>query len=505
MKMLNFNAPQEALAPQFYRREVDLSKVIAGGFVRNSVLSAMTYGGNMLVPSFLKTCDAIHPMVGSEDFDGLTQSCYGALLDSANTDATRAAIKSVVQPWNTAIVWSPGGRGLDSWLAVKLPEATLVERYIVASTNTTCPLSWKLQGSNDGENWIDVDTITNTEMWSLSTTREEKEFTIPAETRGTYLWYRIYITASNSDTMSISTFRLLRPASVCGRGQLLLDASAGNPLVLSFMDGFAADGVTPVDHTETLSSAIVQAPGYFDSYGTPITGADVQAPVDVYAKRSANGAVTVELVVAAQDDIPYLPGRMTEYEQNGMVCTTTQTNLENFHMPYSRWGAGYSGSGALKGVPNSTLRMADGEPFFVSKVYGINYATSKNHYGDIYAEEIGGSIARLPVFSPYGNSNVTNVLNRFIKSLSYPYSETGSMYMDGSIVYCRKSPLRYRFSSGKMYQKAAAEEGAVWEPVQKIKLGTFVINGSDFYQLKPTRPLSVWGMTEGDAMTYLDA
>lgn len=505
MKMLNFNAPQEALAPQFYRREVDLSKVIAGGFVRNSVLSAMTYGGNMLVPSFLKTCDAIHPMVGSEDFDGLTQSCYGALLDSANTDATRAAIKSVVQPWNTAIVWSPGGRGLDSWLAVKLPEATLVERYIVASTNTTCPLSWKLQGSNDGENWIDVDTITNTEMWSLSTTREEKEFTIPAETRGTYLWYRIYITASNSDTMSISTFRLLRPASVCAKGQLRLDASAGNPLVLSFMDGFAADGVTPVDYTETLSSAIVQAPGYFDSYGTPITGITTPTPVDVYAKRTANGSVSLELVVAGQEDVPYFPGRMTNYAQNGMVCTFTIGSDDSYFPAYSSWGDGAVYYTKSKKLGDSILKRIDGEPFFITKAKGSNCTDRYDVSLSCYIEENDGSLIQLENKADDYSKNCLNVINRYVRSIRYPYSRTNNLqWARGTKIYGRKSPLRYRYTGGKMYQRDTAE-GAVWETVQKIKLGTFVINGDNFYQPRPVRPLSVWGMTQGDAMTYLDA
>ncbi len=358
MRMFKFNAPQERLGPRFFTSAQNYAHVNAGRFVRNAVLNGMTYGGNDLVPSFLKTCDAIHPLCGTEDFDGMAQSCYGALLDSANTATTKAAIKSVVQPWNTSVVWAPGGRGLDSWLAAKLPEATLIERYIIASTNTTCPLSWKLQGSNDGSVWADLDVVTNTEMWSLATAREEKVFTIPEISRGTYLWYRIYVTGSNATTMSISTFRLLRPASACDRGQLRLEASAASPLVMSFMDGFASDGVTPVDHVESLSNAIVQAPGYFDSYGTPITSVTVPTPVDVYAKRGAGGSVTLELNVAGQASVPYFPGRMTSYAQNGMVCTTTRADLTGYHLPYQRWGT-MDHIFETKKLPTSTLKRID--------------------------------------------------------------------------------------------------------------------------------------------------
>ena len=502
MRMFNFNAPQEALESQLFRRTVDLSTVKAGAFVRNAVLSGMTYGGNDLVPSFIKTCDAIHPMCGSEDFDGNVQSVYGALLDSANTTTTKAAIKSVVQPWNTSVVWAPGGQGLNSWLAVKLPEATLVEKYIIASTSSTCPLSWIFQASNDGANWTDVDTVTNTEMWSLNT-REEKTFTIPAETRGTYLWYRLKVTATNATTMSISTFRLLRPAATCDRGQLLIDASAAKPLMLSFMNGFAADGVTPVDYTETLSSALVQALGNFDTYGTPISGSTVPLPIDIYAKRGAGGAVELQLEVSSATDTPYLPGVMTRYVQNGMTCTSTTTLTSAYYLPYQRWGASPYSSGS-KYLPNSTLKRSDGEPFFVSKVLCSNYINNGSHYSDIYAEEIDGSIARLPVVSSSSGYDVTNNLNRYIKSLQFMYAfANNNTDCFSARVYGRKSPRIYRVTNGKMYQRDTAS-GSEWEAVQKIKIGSFVLNGTDFYQVTPARPFSITGMANGVSNTYLE-
>lgn len=292
MRMFGFRAPQERIEPRFYKSTQDFTHVNTGRFVRNAVLSGMTYGGNDLVPAYLKTRDAIHPLAGTQSIDGDVQSCYGGLLDSVDSDATRAAIRSVCQPWNTSTLWTPGGNGVDKWLAAKLPENTLVESYIVATTAATCPLSWKLQGSLDGSTWADLHVVENTGVWG--TAREEKVFTIPEEGRGSYLWYRLYITASNAAAMSISTFRLLRAQSVCGKGQLRLDASAASPLVLSFMNGFASDGITPVDDMETLSAATVY--GLEDmNCNIPQVATDGFAHCDIVVQKYAGGGGVLSL------------------------------------------------------------------------------------------------------------------------------------------------------------------------------------------------------------------
>lgn len=498
--MYGFHAPQEKIEPRFWKSTQDFSDVNTGRFVRNAVLSGMTYGGNDLVPAFLKTCDAIHPLCGSEDFDGVAQSIYGSVLDSVNTSGTKAIIKSVVQPWNSSVVWAPGGTGVNSWLAVKLPEATLVERYLVASTSSTCPLSWKLQGSLDGTTWTDIHTVETTGTWTAA--REEKTFTIPEATRGTYLWYRLYITASNATTMSISTLRLFRVQSLCDRGQLRIDASAANPLLLSFMNGFGVDGVTPVDYTETLSEAITTSPGYFDSYGTPITVITTPTPIDVYAKRTAGGSVSIELVVAAQSDVPYLPGRMTSYLQNGMICTTETTLTSAFHPPYTVWGGAGDTSAYLR-CPQSNLKRADGEPFFVSKTYGVNYNSfGADGYINLCVEELDGSTLWLPVRCPNNYSYVTNNLNRYIKRLFVPV-QSASDRASGNVIYAPKTPLRYRFSGGKMYQRDNIA-GSAWSLVQKVKLGTFVANGTDFYQVQPVKPFCILAMTLSDVTNYIE-
>ena len=482
MRMFNFNTPQEVLEPQVFKREVDLSKVIAGRFLRNSVLSGKVYGGNDLVPAFIKTRDAIHPLAGTQSTDGEVQSCYGGLLDSADTEATRAAIRAVVQPWNTATVWAPGGQGLNSWLAVKLPEATLIEKYIIASMSSTCPLSWVLQASNDGESWIDLDTITNTEMWSLNT-REEKEFTIPTETRGAYLWYRLKITATNATTMSISTFRLLRPASVCAKGQLLLDASAGDPLILSFMDGFASDGVTPVDHIETLSSQMAFDLGDMNC-NIPQGVTSGWAHCDIVASKYAGGGECTLSLEAVNTSMALFNNNGMKSNIDGGFKVTTDSGGAAKAQSYLAW-CRYYGSQPQSYDNTTMFSRIDGKTFFVDKITASSTNTS-----NISVVEVDGRIVSLG--SVYNSSlDIKRTVKALIKTSPY-----------GLYVYSVASPYKYRISGGRLYQqeKNVSDE---WSPVQKIKLGTCDIYNGDIATLDiRSAPSLVW-QTDGNRLSTL--
>ena len=498
-RMYGFNAPHERVEPRFWKSTQDFSHVNAGPFVRNSVLSGMCYGDNFFVSSFLKSCDLVHPMCGYEDYEGTALSVYGGVADSVNSAASLAAVKSVLAPWNSSIVWAPGGNGANSWIGVRLPEASLCESYLVASTASTCPLSWRLEGSLDGMSWAVLHTVENTGVWGTS--REEKVFTVPEESRGVYLWYRLYVTASNASAMSISTFRLFRPASVCGRGELLIDASAASPLVLSFMDGFGSDTVTPSDFTESVSSPTVRALGLFDSYGTPVSALTSPTPVEVYAKRTDSGSVEFELCVAADSDVPYLPGAMTSYSQNGMVCSFT-IGGDGYYPAYIRWGDGnrWSSMPTYLYHGDSILKRADEVPFFVSKIYGCSYGEA-GVWTRCVAEELDGSFTYLANQRDY---STTYMLNRLVKSLRYQGSTTSQdAYRVGSAVYSHKYPLRYRCSGGKLYQRSVAA-GSSWEAVRKVKLGSFVAKGGDLYQVSPVKPWSLYGMVAGDVNLGLD-
>ena len=477
MRVYGFKAPQERLGPQFFRSEQSFENANTGRFVRNAVLDGMTYGGNDLVPAFLKTCDAVHPLCGTEDYDGVAQSCYGALLDSVNNATTKAAIKAGVQPWNTGVGWAPGGTGVDAWLAVRLPENTLIERYVLVSTATTCPLSFKIQGSLDGSTWADLHVVENSGVWESSYT--EKVFTIPEEGRGSYLWYRFYVTASNAATMSIRNFRLWRAQSVCDRGQLRVDASAGSPLLLSFMNGFASDGVTPVDYGERLSAAIVQALGDYDSEGLPISRQGT-VPVDIFAKRDSGGSVVVSVEAASDTETEYLAGRMRGPVDRGFMSSG----------PYDCWGTSVNAN--CGGV--NTLTRVDGKPFYCTKI--IINATGSPAQLIIIEEDksISGKFER-----------GTHLVRRFIRGVRTVIVYGGSRDLMAARFFAQPSPLKYRISAGKVYQKDTRAEASAWPPVQKIKIGSAVYNGTDLYQLQPRSSMLMQWMTQGDNVSYLDA
>ena len=447
MRMFGFHAPQERIEPRLWTSVQNLTNANAGRFLRNAVLDGPTYGGYDMVPAFLKTRDAIHPLCGTQSIDGDMQSCYGGVLDSVNSDATKAAARCVIQPWNTGTTWAPGGNGVDKWLAVKLPEGTLVERYIVASTSTTCPLSWKLQGSLDGSAWADIHTVESSGTWTA--TREEKIFTIPEETRGTYLWYRLYITASNATTMSISTFRLLRPQSVCDEGQLLLDASAANPLILSFMDGFS--GTTPVDHSESLSAGALFNLSDMNC-NIPQINTESWAHASIVATRTGSGSVTISLEASNQSNALFNNAGMKSNIDGGFKITSPSGGDAGVN-DYKGWCVS---RGTATG--NSKLSRVDGEPFYVSRV-----VVSTNYSLQLIVFELDGTTLNMG----RKTLNQEYVLNRQVLGLhKQPAGTYSSVY-----VYSTSSPFKYRISSGKLYQQETNISDD-WTAVQKIKLGT---------------------------------
>lgn len=280
--------------------------------------------------------------------------------------------------------------------------------------------------------------------------------------------------------MSISNFRLLRAQSVCDRGQLRLDASVASPLLLSFMDGFASDGVTPVDYTESLSSAIVQALGDYDSEGLPISGQGA-VPVDIFSKRDSAGNVTINIEAASSTETKYLAGGMKAQTDRGFSAVSGR---------YNAWGE--ESTNTELGSGTYAIERTNGEPFFCMKVRGSTWAS-----GGIYAKETTGNWALIS--RPTSSSYVTFYLRRNILGLKM----TSSYIACPTAFYGSRSTYRYRVSSGKLYQKATLD--TVWSPVQKIKIASAVWNGTDLYQLQPRTSMLMQWMTQGDNVTYLDA
>jgi hypothetical protein len=113
--------------------------------------------------------------------------------------------------------WKSSGAVSGEWIKQVFSVTKEVSSYVLAATATIsqAPKTWKLQGSNDGSSWTDVDTKTNQSAWNA---RESREYALAAGY--TFQQWRILFTAAQSDptTVGISEFQLFPPIVAPGGG-----------------------------------------------------------------------------------------------------------------------------------------------------------------------------------------------------------------------------------------------------------------------------------------------
>ncbi|MEK4006317.1 hypothetical protein [Paenibacillus sp. FSL H3-0333] len=96
------------------------------------------------------------------------------------------------------------------WLCYQYPSPIVIDAYLLAPINYSnlsvqAPKTWKIQGSNNGSTWIDLDVQTNI-VYSAVDQGVGKLFDFSNNTP--YLYYRILITANNGSTsLSIGELR----------------------------------------------------------------------------------------------------------------------------------------------------------------------------------------------------------------------------------------------------------------------------------------------------------
>ena len=92
---------------------------------------------------------------------------------------------------------------VPQYLWVNPPTALTMTKYAVtAGVHGGAPRDFKLQGSNNGSSWTDLDTRASID-WSASP--ERQEFTVASP--GSYLYYRLYITAVTTSGTEPKLFR----------------------------------------------------------------------------------------------------------------------------------------------------------------------------------------------------------------------------------------------------------------------------------------------------------
>ena len=109
---------------------------------------------------------------------------------------------------NSNTRWASGG-GVPSWIQIQFPTEVVCNAYQITSRNdgyyNQAPREFRLEGSNDGTTWRTLDTQTGI----VFNQNETKLFDFINERA--YLYYRIYVTASNGgDYVAISKFELGR-------------------------------------------------------------------------------------------------------------------------------------------------------------------------------------------------------------------------------------------------------------------------------------------------------
>ncbi len=123
----------------------------------------------------------------------LTKDNISVLKESSNTDETAANL--IDGKTSTKYCTDKGsGDGPVAWIVYQLPVAKAVTAYSITSANDNPgrdPKNWKLQGSNDGNTWTDLDTQSDQKF---SDRYETKKYMVYGG--ASYKYYRLYITAT---------------------------------------------------------------------------------------------------------------------------------------------------------------------------------------------------------------------------------------------------------------------------------------------------------------------
>lgn len=123
---------------------------------------------------------------------------------SSSSNGTPEALQPLTDN-NATTCYSLNSTVLPVWVQYQSPTSVSIQGYSITSSGCgTCdPKSWKLQGSNDGIIWIDIDTRTNIIFESRYLQKKYVPLSIP-----TYSQFRLLITAANSNEVRIADWQV---------------------------------------------------------------------------------------------------------------------------------------------------------------------------------------------------------------------------------------------------------------------------------------------------------
>ena len=228
-------------------RELVFSHTISTGDNAND-LDYRDIKGLGFESQLLRSDTGLIPLLNANNDQGFVVSASGNA--GANYEAYRAFDNTAADSSNNQGSWAVNGA--SGWLQVQLPSPIEIWKYSlknIESTNTRAPNSWVLEGSNDGTNFVTLDTQNGINDWD---NREIKEFTL--NSGANYQYYRINISANNGDSFTgLDGFQLFE-----GSGTV---ASLINGTGTEARLGFEDDGIIPILSSASEQNISVSASG----------------------------------------------------------------------------------------------------------------------------------------------------------------------------------------------------------------------------------------------------
>ncbi|MDH5182256.1 MAG: hypothetical protein OEX12_00065 [Gammaproteobacteria bacterium] len=176
-----------------------------------------------------------------------------------------------------------------SWLQYKQTEKRILKSWRIKAhgDSTELPSRLIIQGSNDGLNWINIDTTYSASNYVGSLLNLWGDLQSTADNTVAYLYHRIYITANNGDPtytgFSELEFNTILPSDRFDVAEGVLYNSAGSPIARTYLAEFRTD-----DNGGVINNTIRN----FTPAKQKFTEAEIQGKLKVHDEIENRGICT---------------------------------------------------------------------------------------------------------------------------------------------------------------------------------------------------------------------
>lgn len=240
-----------------------------------------------LIPAM--TSDIVPSGIASASSNSTTAfQAFDGDSDFSNTDSTGG--------------WRSTTGGIPAWLQYKFPSAAVADHYSITvwKSSYSTPKDFKLQGSQDGSNWTDLDTRTGINWFS----GETKAFQFTNTTA--YIYYRLSISAtiahgSNPDVVVILEMTLSKsvPAQVCKSATATSKVSQADADNQAYAAALALAQAELNCQQSFSSTEQFTATCPIGSFGLPVTKS--ASATSLVSQAEANAAALADATAQAQD------------------------------------------------------------------------------------------------------------------------------------------------------------------------------------------------------------